>query len=216
MKRRQDDNGDSEGSNAGAEEQDACVTLNDYAIPIRIYQCIKRPEEVAYDICLWEQRHSIDQLVDVHPDAPIGTNIFIPEDALFIIVGEKITASPYGHALLFARLRHPYTSYECYEPVMGFYYNYAGSKSTTCWSMNEYFDDATMAGIVDLYERVRPEHHIKFRQVFGMVSETVNNEMVEVGEGKRCLKNCYGQNRVNATRWRSRIVGDDERTACGY
>jgi hypothetical protein len=211
----QDDKDDSGRKAAEDEEQDACVAPNGYAVPIRIYKCLKRPEEVAYDICLWEQQHCIDQLVDVHPDTPIGTNIFIPDDALFIIVGENMTAMPYGQALVFARVHHPYTSYQFYEPAIGFYYNYAGSRST-CWSMKEYFDDANMAGIVDLYERVRPETPHKFREIFGMISQIVDNEMVEVEQGRRYLRNCYGPNRVNATRWRSRIVGDEGKTACVY
>jgi hypothetical protein len=198
------------------EQQDVCVALNDYGTPIRIYHCLKRPEDVAFDICLWEQQHYIDQLVDLHPDAPIGENIFIPEDAIFILVGEKITVTPYGHAIIFARLLHPNTSEECYEPIIGFYYSYAHSKSTICWSMSEYFNNAALGGIVDLYEQVRPENPRKFREVYGMISGAVNSEMIEIGLRRRELRNNYGANRVNATRWRSRIVGYEEWTERGY
>jgi hypothetical protein len=200
------------------EEQEdvCCISLHEYDTPIRIYSCLRRPEYVAYSMCLWERQHNIDQLIDVHETSLNGTNTFIPNDAKFILVGERIMLSPYGHAVIFARMLNADTPEECYEPVVGFYYSYEASNSTIVWSMNEYFDGECMAGNVDMFEKVGPEDARKFKEVHGLVSDAVDREMKEVEAGTRALRNLMGDNRKHATRWRSKIVGDDAGTASGY
>ena len=202
------------------EVNDVCVPLRLYGSGVRIYQCMKRPETVAHDICIWEKRRVIDQEVDIHPDAPMGENIFIPDEAKYVMVGERVVVEPPGSVLLFCHLVDPYTPQERYEPYIGFYYSYKNvNPGAILWSMLEYFNDAVAAGLVEPYEVVRPENPPKFREVYGMLTRAANAEMAEVVAKKpkrRDLRNNFGRGRTNPSRWRSRMVWDEKRTASGY
>jgi hypothetical protein len=174
--------------------------------PIEIYHCLWKPEQFAFNICLWEHRWdvNIDQCIDVHPDAPNIPENSIPGDAIYVIVGDTIMSNPYGHAALFCRrVTNPKTGYERYKPAVGFFWSFAKLRGTTVHSLTEYFHGAAQEQIVDLYERVPPEDEKRFREVYGLLTRTVNREMAALERNERILRNIIGANRGRPTRWRS-------------
>ncbi|KAF2421211.1 hypothetical protein EJ08DRAFT_702092 [Tothia fuscella] len=186
------------------EDKDVCLPINTISSPIRIYQCLRRPEWVAYHICLWEQSKNTEQLQDIHPASPLDSSIYIPTHAIYIIVGDCIIHNPYGSVLLFSTLDNFGTPNEGYTPIIGFYYNC--SRAGIVWSLHEFFDGMCNEGICQLYEKVRMEDRIRFSKVYGVMSEIVNREMGEVEEGRRVFRNVAGRNRAAATRWRSPVL----------
>jgi hypothetical protein len=195
---------------AVAEEDEVCLDWWIYGKPIEVYHCLQTTEKLAWDIFLWERLRNIgiDQCVDVHPDAPYQPESDIPPDALFVVVGDTIMQNPYGHTALFCRkVEDKKTGYEKYKPVVGFFWSFVSSNSTTVQSLSEYFHSrAAPSQLVDLYERIPPEDNIRFQEVFTMITRTVNKEMKLLESGERILKNIMGTNRHRPTRWRSTLL----------
>ncbi|QDS76844.1 hypothetical protein FKW77_003164 [Venturia effusa] len=192
------------------EIEDVCMDWWIYAKPIEVYQCLKSPEKLAWDLFLWERLDNIgiDQCVDVHPASPCQPETIIPPEALYVIVGDTISQNPYGHTLLFCRrvIDRP-TGYDKYIPLRAFFYSFTASTSTTIQSLSEYFQTrAVPSQLVTLYERIPYQDEARFPEVFNMMTDTVNREMNLLKMGRRVLRNIMGTNRAKPTRWRC-IVG---------
>jgi hypothetical protein len=192
-----------------AEEDEVCLDWWIYQKPIEVYHCLQSPEKLAWDIFLWERLENIgiDQCVDVHPDAPCQPESDIPAEALYVVVGDTVMQNPYGHTALFCRkVKDQKTGYEKYKPVVGFFWSFINSNSTTVQSLAEYFHSrAAPSQLVGLYERIPPQDKIRFPEVFNIMTRTVNQEMKLLENGRRILRNTMGTNRHRPTRWRSNI-----------
>jgi hypothetical protein len=192
-----------------AEEDEVCLDWSIYGKPIEVYYCLQSPERLAWDIFLWERLEhiGIDQCVDVHPDSLHQPESNIPEDAIYVVVGDTVMQNPYGHTALFCRkVRDKKTRYDKYKPVVGFFWSFKGSNSTTVQSISEYFHSrAAPSQLVTIYERIPFQDKVRFPEVFTMITRTVNKEMKALEGGGKLLKNTLGNNRHTPTRWRSNV-----------
>jgi hypothetical protein len=192
-----------------AEEDEICLDWSIYGKPIEVYYCLQSPERLAWDIFLWERLENIgiDQCVDVHPDSPHQPESNIPEDAIYVVVGDTVMQNPYGHTALFCRqVKDKKTGYDKYKPIVGFFWSFKGSNSTTVQSISEYFHSrAAPSQLVAIYERIPFQDKVRFLEVFTMITRTVNKEMKALERGRRLLKNTMGNNRHTPTRWRSNV-----------
>lgn len=191
------------------EEEDVCMDWWTYAKPIEVYLCLQEPERLAWDIFLWERLEhiGIDQCVDVHADAPCQPETNIPPEAMYVVVGDTVMQNPYGHTALFCKkVKDRRTGYEKYTPVVGFFWSFINSNSTTVQSLSEYFHArAAPSQLVSIYERIPYQDEIRFPGMFNMMKRTVNKEIHLLETNGRCLRNVMGTNRAKPTRWRSII-----------
>lgn len=125
-----------------------------------------------------------------------------------MIIGDTIAQNPYGHTAVFCRRVFTRTTeYVKYIPVVGFFWSFIASNSTTVQSLSEYFHTrAAPSQLVTLHERIPHQNKKRFREVFGMMAQTVNREMHLLETRQRILRNIMGTNRTRPTRWRA-IIG---------
>lgn len=129
-------------------------------------------------------------------------------EAMYVVVGDTVAQNPYGHTALFCRkVLDRKTNYEKYKPIIGFFWSFISSNSTTIQSLSEYFQSrAAPSQLVTMYESIPYQDETRFPGVFNMITSKVNREMHLLQTNRRILRNIMGTNRTRPTRWRS-IIG---------
>jgi hypothetical protein len=182
-----------------------CLDVEDFANPIYIYTCIKRPEYVAGHLSNWESHKEIDGVIK-NDNKQFYDHEGIPRDAIYILLAENMIYEPTGSVMFFATK----SENGAYCLKVGFYYSYnvASNSDPRVYSLKEWCDEESRCGwpILQYEEAIRSAYDpFRFKQVYQSMAKAVDAEMHarKYGPG---MRNLMGQKRARPFRTRAPVV----------
>jgi hypothetical protein len=150
-----------------------CIGVEDYIRNIRVFLCLRDPEVIAHNLSMWEDRHSIEQIID--NNIKLDSDRYIPQEAKFMVIAEDLIWSPIGSVVYFATQGLD----GMYDLKFGFYYSYRNLPDCNIYSLSEWADtECTSLSLISPYETIG-----RNRFQWGRFEET-HRRMVKAVDGE--------------------------------